>query len=153
MKRLNLYCTLFFLLLIKTGALQAQEAKVVILKNGTPINQNDMSVSTSDVITVQISNGNAAVKYKISSLSLEIRTAQSQQIKKVQQAPRYSKKVSLKNDKFEVSPKINIAIQKYASKDVTRFIVKLILVEEEKKGIKKGVDWITYGKEYEFWYK
>src|SRR5688572_12008402 len=118
MKRLNLCCMLFFLLLIKVGTLQAQEAKLVILKNGTPISQNDMSVKASDIITVQISNGNPAVKYKISNLSLEIRTAQSEQISKVQQAPRYSKKINLKNDKFEVSPKVNINIQKYASSDV-----------------------------------
>lgn len=126
---------------------------MIILKNGTPINQNDMSVKISDVITVQISNENPAIKYKISKLSLEIRTAKSEQIKNVQKAPRYQQKIDLKNDKFEVSPKIKINIQKYANSDVTRFIVKLILVEEEKNGIRKGVDWITYGKEYEFWYK
>ncbi len=153
MKRLNLFYALFFLIITKVCTLQAQEAKLVILKNGTPINKNDMSVKISDVITVQISNENAAIKYKISNLSLEIRTANSQQIKKVQQAPRYQKKFNLKNDRFEVSPKININIQKYANSGVQRFIVKLILVEEEKNGIKKGVDWIIYGKEYEFWYK
>ncbi|ESU29192.1 hypothetical protein FLJC2902T_05810 [Flavobacterium limnosediminis JC2902] len=153
MKNLNLFCTLFFLILTKVATLQAQEAKLVILKNGTPIQKDDMSVKISDVITVQISNENAAVKYRISKLSLEIRTAKSQQIKTVQNAPRYQKKIELKNDKFEVSPKIKIDIKKYASSDVTRFIVKLISVEEEKNGIKKGVDWITYGKEYEFWYK
>lgn len=153
MKRLNVFYALFFLILINVCSLQAQEGKLVILKNGTPINQNDMSVKKSDIITVQIANENAAIKYKISNLSLEIRTAKSQQIKTVQKAPRYQKKFNLKNDKFEVSPKIKINIQKYANSDVTRFIVRLILVEEEKNGIKKDVDWISYGKEYEFWYK
>ncbi|KGO96263.1 hypothetical protein [Flavobacterium enshiense] len=153
MKRLYFFCALFFLIVTKVCTLQAQEAKLVILKNGTPIKQNDMSVKMSDVITVQISNENPAVKYKISNLSLDIRTAKSEQIKNVQKSPRYQKKITLKNDKFEVSPKIKINIQKYANSDVTRFIVKLILVEEEKNGIKKSVDWITYGKEYEFWYK
>lgn len=153
MKRLYFFCVLFFLILSNVCALQAQEAKLVILKNGAPINQNDMSVKISDVITVQISNENSAVKYKISNLSLEVRTAKSAQIKTVQQTPRYQKKINLKNDRFEVSPQIKINIQQYASDDVTRFIVKLILVEEEKSGVKKPVDWITYGKEYEFWYK
>ncbi|HSD14946.1 MAG TPA: hypothetical protein VLB74_09885, partial [Flavobacterium sp.] len=127
MKRLYFFCALFFL----TITLQAQEAKLVILKNGAPINQNDMSVKISDVITVQISNENPAMKYKISNLSLDIRTAKSEQIKNVQNSPRSQKKITLKNDKFEVSPKIKINIQKYASSDVTRFILKLILVEEE----------------------
>lgn len=153
MKRLTLFYALFFLMLIKVCALQAQEAKLVILKNGTPINHNDMSVKKSDIITVQILNENAAIKYKLSDISLEIRTAKSQQIKTVQKAPRYSKKINLKSERFEVSPKMKINIQKYANSNVTRFIIRLILVEEEKNGIKRDVDWISYGKEYEFWYK
>lgn len=152
MKRLHVFYALFFLILLNVRSIQAQEAKLVLLKNGNPISKSDMSVKASDVITVQILNENPGIKYKLSDVSLEIRTAKSQQIKTVQKAPRYSKKINLKSDRFEVSPKMKINIQKYANSNVTRFIVKLILVEEEKNGIKKDVDWIIYGKEYEFWY-
>jgi len=146
--RLILIC---FLMLQYSHSLQAQ-ARLVILKNGVEIDMNDMSLVKSDIITVKIQNDNPSVTYAFGNVSLEVRTLQSQQIKTDEEAARNHKKFKFKSGKFEVSPKITIDVKKYLRKQTTRMIVRVIAVEEIKNGKKKDVDWITYGKEYTFWF-
>lgn len=146
----RIFITLFFLLNLSISAF-SQNASISILKNGVKINPEDMSVKQGDKIVIQILNTNSEIKYKISNLNLEVRTRQYQQIKSQKQAEKYHKNITLTTD-FENSPKIEVNVSSYASKNVTRLLLKFLSVEQLKENVSTRVDWITYGKEYEFWY-
>lgn len=129
----------------------AQNPSLSIQKNGVKINAEDMSVKRGDKIVVQILNTNSQIKYKISNLNLEVRTRQYQQIKSQEQAKKYHKNITLCTE-FEKSPKIEIKVNTYVSKYVSRLLLKFLSVEQLKNSEPTKVEWITYGKEYEFWY-
>ncbi len=130
----------------------SQTPLLVISKNGIKIKPEDMSLTKDDKLSVEISNTNKNIKYKISSLKLEIRTEQPQAIKTAAQAKKFHKIDTLSSKQFERNPKIEIDMKDYAAKNITRVIVTVLLAEQEKTGTISKVDWITYGKEYEFYY-
>lgn len=153
MKTTPFSCVFVILLLFLCDSLNSfsQSASLSILKNGTKINPDDMSISRRDRIVIQIINTDSQVKYKISNLNLEVRTKQFQAVKTIEQARKYHKNITLSTD-FDENPKIEIRVRDYSSRYVSRFLLKFILVEQLKEGEITKADWITYGKEYEFWY-
>ncbi len=144
-------CIISFLFIVLGINCFSQNATLIILKNGVKISPEDMSAKKGDKIVVQILNADSKLKYKISNLNLEVRTIQYQQIKSMEQAKKYHKNITLSSD-FEKSPKLEIEVKTYASKFVSRLLLKLLLVEQYKDNETTTVNWITYGKEYVFWY-
>lgn len=130
----------------------SQTPLLVINKNGSKIKPEDMSLTKDDKLSVEISNTNKKIKYKISSLKLEVRTEQPQAIKTAVQAKKFHKTDTLSSNQFERNPKIEIDMKNYGAKNVTRVIVTVLLAEQEKGGTVSKVNGITYGKEYEFYY-
>lgn len=140
---------LFFLIFAIDG--YSQTPSLEILRNGAKVNTDDRSIKKGDIITVRILNTDSKIQYKISNLNLEIRTQQYQQIKSHEQAKRYHRNITL-STKFETSPEIEVKVNTYMNRYVSRLMFKLISVEQLRNGNVTMVDWITYGKEYEFWY-
>ena len=153
MKMIRLTRPSLLLLLFIVFSFQSfgQNASLAILKNGVAIDPANMSVSDNDVISVQMVNKNKALKYKITNLSLEVRRAQVQVIKGAQQKKAHFYD-TLQTTAFENSPVITLKMSDYSNKENTRAILKLLSVEQLKSGVTTKVDWLTYGKEYIFWY-
>lgn len=149
------FSRILILLLVSVVSFQAelhsQNATLFIAKNGIAIDPNNMAVNDNDVISVQVVNKDKAVKYKITNLSLEVRRVQTQAIKGAQQKKAHLYD-TLQTHTFESSPKIIIKMSDYSNKENTRSILKILSVEQIKSGVTTKVDWLTYGKEYIFWY-
>lgn len=145
-------------LFISTLLYSQSKPKLIFLKNGKEVKENDFSYKKNDVLEVQILNDNKNISYNFACIELlVIPSPMYQETRRIQEDWKKHCKSKFQTSKdFSQSPKLKLEHKSIYNKESTRLIVTILRIYEKDNnlygsGMVKATDKFTLSKEYSFW--